>query len=119
MLSAYPVEVSINIFGKVTNRYVQYNVYSSLQFENRLGARGRDIRLREGLTASWRRVASLLLNVFSNLDHGVSGRDSQTLYLLGLECALSWLKFGSLPLETTSHIYNYFLQAALHYAPHR
>ncbi|XP_048504738.1 importin-13 isoform X2 [Athalia rosae] len=87
------------------------------EFENRQGAK--KTKLREGLAVSWSRVTRILLDVFSNLDHGLSEKDGQTLFLHGLECTLSWLKLGQLPLETTSHIYNHILRAALYYAPRR
>ncbi|XP_015523751.1 importin-13 isoform X1 [Neodiprion pinetum] len=88
-----------------------------VEFENCHGTT--KTKIRQSLIASWQRVALLLLDVFSNLDHVVAGRNNQKIFLLGLECALSWLKLGEIPLEATSHLFKHFLQAALHYAPRR
>lgn len=41
------------------------------------------------------------------------------MHLLAMECALSWLKVGQLPLEATGQIYPHLLTAAAYYAPAR
>lgn len=48
-----------------------------------------------------------------------SESSNSTLYLLGIECASSWLKISQLPLEMTDQIYPHLLIAASHYAPNR
>lgn len=40
-------------------------------------------------------------------------------HLVAMECALSWLKVGQLPLEATGQIYPHLLTAAAFYAPIR
>ncbi|EFN68181.1 Importin-13 [Camponotus floridanus] len=71
------------------------------------------------LINSWCQTVWLLQQVFSICSPNSEGKDS-TLYILGLECAQSWLKIiDQLPLETTGQIYPYLLMAAAHYAPNR
>lgn len=44
---------------------------------------------------------------------------NKDMHLLAMECALSWLKVGQLPLEATGQIYPHLLTAAAYYAPAR
>lgn len=75
-------------------------------------------KLREALVNSWGKTAWFLQQVFSTCSSDAQNNDN-TLYFLGLECTLAWLKIGQLPLETTGCIYPYLLVAASHYAPNR
>lgn len=52
----------------------------------------------------------------TNLDSEYVNKD---MHLLAMECALSWLKVGQLPLEATGQIYPHLLTAAAYYAPVR
>lgn len=70
------------------------------------------------LINSWCQTVWLLQQVFSVCSPNSEGKDG-ALYILGLECAQSWLKIDQLPLEITSQIYPYLLMAAAHYAPNR
>ncbi|XP_047351104.1 importin-13 [Vespa velutina] len=72
---------------------------------------------KDGLVSSWSKTIWLLQQVFASCNP--NNQENDTLYLLGLECAFSWLKFGQLPLEISGQIYPYLLVAASHYAPNR
>ncbi|XP_012270710.1 importin-13 isoform X2 [Orussus abietinus] len=87
------------------------------EFGKRQGVRR--TRLREGLVESWCKTTWILQQVFSTCDRPSSEGSNSTLYLLGIECAFSWLKMGQLPLETTGRIFPHLLEAASCYAPNR
>lgn len=86
------------------------------EFERRQGLRR--TKMRDGLVSSWCKTTWLLQQVFATCNPSIQDNDN-TLYLLGIECALSWLKIGQLPLDITGQIYHYLLIAASHYAPNR
>lgn len=88
----------------------------SFQYEKRRAIKR--AKLQEALVSSWCKTAWFLQQVFSVCNPNAQG-SSNTLYFLGLECILAWLKIGPLPLETTSQIYPHLVVAASHYAPNR
>ncbi|KAG7212278.1 hypothetical protein KM043_012606 [Ampulex compressa] len=93
-------------------------VLSSLPVEIGRRQEVRVLVLREGSVSCWSKTTWLLQQVFSMCNPSSQNSDN-TLYLLGIECALSWLKLRHLPLETTGQIYPHLLVAASHFAPSR
>lgn len=87
-----------------------------VEFERRHDVRR--ARLHKCLINSWYKTTWLLQEVFSmtNLNSEYTNND---IHLLAMECALSWLKVGQLPLEATGQIYPHLLTAAAYYAPTR
>ncbi|XP_015189015.1 PREDICTED: importin-13 [Polistes dominula] len=86
------------------------------EFEAKQNIR-KNAKIREGLINSWQKTVWLLQQVFASFNP--MAQDNNTLYLLGADCTLSWLKTGLLPLEITGQLYPYLLAAAAHYAPLR
>lgn len=93
-------------------------VLSALPIEFERRQKVRRAKLNHGLSSSWCKTTWILQQVFSMCNPDSQGGDN-TLYLLAIECAVSWLKLGDLPLETTGQIYPHLLVAAAHYAPSR
>ncbi|XP_051172123.1 importin-13 [Leptopilina boulardi] len=89
--------------------------YLPKEFERRNELKGpkRDI-----IVSNWSKTTWILQQVFTTLDQSASSNNSK-LYFLGLECLLSWLKLGQLPVETTAQIYPHLLTAAGRYLPNR
>ncbi|XP_068985300.1 importin-13 [Bombus flavifrons] len=87
-----------------------------VEFERRHDVRR--AKLHKCLINSWYKTTWLLQEVFSmtNLNSEYVNKD---MHLLAMECALSWLKVGQLPLEATGQIYPHLLTAAAYYAPVR
>ncbi|XP_050597448.1 importin-13 isoform X1 [Bombus affinis] len=87
-----------------------------VEFERRHNVRR--AKLHKCLINSWYKTTCLLQEVFSmtNLNSEYTNND---MHLLAMECALSWLKVGQLPLEATGQIYPHLLTAAAYYAPTR
>ncbi|XP_050597449.1 uncharacterized protein LOC126925684 isoform X2 [Bombus affinis] len=85
-----------------------------VEFERRHNVRR--AKLHKCLINSWYKTTCLLQEVFSmtNLNSEYTNND---MHLLAMECALSWLKVGQLPLEATGQIYPHLLTAAAYYAP--
>ncbi|XP_071874439.1 importin-13-like protein cdm [Bombus fervidus] len=86
-----------------------------VEFERRHDIR--KIKSHKCLINSWYKTTWLLQEVFSMTD--LNSLYFNDLHLLAMECALSWLKVGQLPLEATGQIYPHLLTAAAYYAPTR
>lgn len=86
------------------------------EFEAKQNIR-KNAKIREGLINSWQKTVWLLQQVFASFNP--MAQDNNTLYLLGVDCTLSWLKTGLLPIEITGQLYPYLLVAAANYAPLR
>ncbi|KAK0074782.1 hypothetical protein PV325_007812 [Microctonus aethiopoides] len=81
------------------------------------------IKLREQLGiadycdgTSWRKYTWLLQQVFTTCEGNISDDSDLLLYLLALDCSLSWLKLDP-PLDSVAQLYQHFLIAASNYAP--
>ncbi|KOC61669.1 Importin-13 [Habropoda laboriosa] len=87
-----------------------------IEFERRHAVKR--VKLHECLVNGWCKTSWLLQQVFSMCSPNSQDTDND-LHLLAMECALSWLKVGQLPLEATEQIYLHLLAAAAYYAPSR
>ncbi|XP_060830176.1 importin-13 [Bombus pascuorum] len=87
-----------------------------VEFERRHDVRR--TKLHKCLINSWYKTTCLLQEVFSMTNLNSKYVDTD-MHLLAMECALSWLKVGQLPLEATGQIYPHLLTAAAYYAPVR
>ena len=66
---------------------------------------------------NWRKTAWILQQVLSS--YNLKDNNNSDLIATTLECTLSWLRIGHLPLDTIYPLYPYFLMAAAHYIPNR
>ncbi|XP_011501749.1 PREDICTED: importin-13 [Ceratosolen solmsi marchali] len=105
VLEAIPREVNVLPF-----------LYKQAMFDRRQGVK--QLKLRESILNNWCKTSWLLQQIFSTCTQ-MNDSNSNALYLSGIECTLSWLKLGQLPLNTIGQIYPHLLIAAARFIPNR
>ncbi|XP_014211303.1 importin-13 isoform X2 [Copidosoma floridanum] len=111
VLEAIPTEVRSDKFHNVLECNRHTNMTEAEQVQWMKMTKQREIMIR-----NWRKTACFLEQIFLSCSIG-NTPESEALYLLGVECTLSWLRIGQLPLDTIGPIYPHLLLSAAHFIP--
>ncbi|XP_003423892.1 importin-13 isoform X1 [Nasonia vitripennis] len=114
----YNSPATVGLFLRVLEaipREVNFHIFPFL-FDRRQGVK--QLKQRESILNNWCKAAWILQQIFSSCTQ-TNDNNSDALFLSGIECTLSWLKLGQLPLDTIGQIYPHLLLAAARYIPNR
>ncbi|KAJ8687571.1 hypothetical protein QAD02_023365 [Eretmocerus hayati] len=78
----------------------------------------KQLKLGESVLVNWQKVSWILEQIFLTCSQ-MNDDTSNALYLSSIECTVSWLKLGPLPLDTIGRIIPHLLAAAARYLPNR
>ncbi|XP_014226854.1 importin-13 [Trichogramma pretiosum] len=75
-----------------------------------------ELKNRQNISRNWRKVAEFLQQIFHSCSQS-NDPSSNSIYILCLECAASWLKVDYLSLDTVERLFPYFLMGCSRFLP--